>query len=219
MFKRLFLILFYCFISLGLFSQPAMDTIKLSLKKKPSIYGKFGTRSSFVDNYRTEILGISLGLNYNDRIRFTMGYHTLYSSAAFFNNNIYFFNSALNVVDSSQAKLHLNYGSLQAEYVYYNINKWRFTIPILLGFGKIFYQYNGISGKERINNRFAFTYEPAVSVEYKLLWWLGLSADVGFRFVLTNYKYFNEKINSPTYAFKAFVYYGEIYKRFFSKNK
>jgi len=41
---------------------------------------------------------------------------------------------------------------------------------------------------------------------------LGIGADTGFRFMITNYNNVNQKFNSPTYAFKLLIYYNEIYK-------
>jgi len=49
--------------------------------------------------------------------------------------------------------------------------------------------------------------------------WVGVGADVGFRFMLTESKALNNKFNSPTYAFKLLIYYSEIFKSLFPNSK
>ena len=213
------MVLLMCFVAASALSQSVVDTIKNSFNYKPSLYGKFGTRNSFVDNYRALIFGVHIGLAYNGRMRLALGYNTLHSSAPFFNDQVYYFNRSKNQTDSSEAQLKLRYLSVLGEYIYHDVSRWKFSIPLQFGFGQVSYQYlrQGEASPQKTNTRVAFIYEPGVSVEYKLMRWIGLSADIGFRFVVTDYKYLNERINSPTFAFKTFVYYGEMYKYFKEK--
>lgn len=206
---------FICFFT-SLKSQPALDTIKYSLLQKPVLFGKFGTRNSFINNNRAEILGVQLGLNYGNYTRFGIGYNQLYSSSSAFDKQFYFANSN-NKTDTVNAKLKLWYFSVFAEYIYYQNNKWKYSIPLQLGVGQGYYQYNLNNEKNRIDENLLFVYEPAVSVEYKIVKWVGVGVDIGFRFIITNYKQLNEKLNSPTYAFKLVIYYNEIYKSLMRK--
>ena len=156
-------------------------------------------------------MGVKIGLNYGNRLYFGIGYNQLYPSAKNFDKEIYYTNSN-NMRDSAIASLQLFYFSTCIEYVYYQNRHWHLSIPVQLGFGKTFYQYKLSDEKKEVENNFIFIYEPAVSVEYKFVKWIGIGADVGFRFIVTDYRQTYQKFNSPTYAFNLLIYYNEIYK-------
>lgn len=206
----LIVVVFNCFFT-AIKSQPAIDTINYSIKQKPVLFGKFGTRDSFIDNNRAGVLGVQLGINFANRFRLGVGYNQLYSSSAFFDKQLFFLNYS-NITVSTNAHLQLAYFSAFVEYVYYRNHRWQFSIPLQLGIGQIYYKYLLNNETKKMDQSSVFVYEPATSVEYKVVKWLGLGADIGFRFILTDYKKHSEKLNSPTYAFKLLIYYSEIYK-------
>jgi len=199
-------------------SQPAIDTIKYSIQQKPAIVGKFGTRNSFVNNNRAQVLGIQLGLNYGNKIRFGIGYNQLYSASSLFDKKIFYQNNN-NITNMANANLQLMYFSVWAEYVYYKNHQWQLSIPFQIGMGRAYYKYNVNNEIKTADENLIFVYEPAVSIEYKIIKWLGIGTDIGFRFIATNYKQLNEKLNSPTYAFKLLIYYNEIYNYLKKKNE
>jgi hypothetical protein len=192
-------------------SQPAIDTIKYSIQQKPAIFGKLGTRNSFINNNRAQVVGIQIGLNYANNVRVGIGYNQLYASSSVFDRQLFFKNNN-GVTVSANANLQLAYFSVWAEYVYYRNHKWQFSLPFQLGVGSAYYKYTDNNETKKVDKNLIFVYEPAVSVEYKIIKWLGLGTDVGFRFIATDYKQINQKLNSPTYAFKLLIYYNEIYK-------
>ena len=194
-------------------AQPTVDTIKDCLKQSPHLFGKLDSHDSFISNGRAKILGVKFGLSYGSRLYFGLGYNQLYPPAKKFDKQVYFVN-ADNLADSATALLQLFYFSAQVEYVYYQNNNWQLSIPVQLGFGKTFYQYQLSGEKKEVESTFVLIYEPAVSVEYKFAKWFGVGADVGFRFIVTDYRRSYQKFNSPTYAFKLLIYYHEIYKSF-----
>jgi len=204
-FLLLFLVSF-----LSVRSQPAIDTIKHSMKQKPVLFGNIGTRNSFINNNRVGVLGVQLGLNYANNVFVGIGYNQLYSSSSVFDKQLFFRNR--NVTNSTIATLQMAYFSIWAEYVYYRNHKWQLSIPLQMGMGQGYYKYTLNNETKKIDENFIFVYEPAVSVEYKVIKWLGVGTDIGFRFIVTNYTHLNEKLNSPTYAFKLLIYYNEIYK-------
>jgi hypothetical protein len=71
----------------------------------------------------------------------------------------------------------------------------------------------------KTDESFNFIYEPAIAIEYKFVKWIGVGADVGFRFMVTSDRHLNKNFTSPTYAFKLLIYYGEIFKSIFPKSK
>jgi hypothetical protein len=205
-----FLIVFIVAFS-SVHSQPAIDTISYSIKQKPTLIGHFGSRNSFVNNNRAQVLGIQIGLNFADNVSFGIGYNQLYSSSSIFDKKIFYQNNN-NITNMTNANLQLTYFSAWAEYVYYRNHKWQFSIPFQIGIGQAYYKYTLNNELKKIDENVIFVYEPAVSVEYKITKWLGVGSDIGFRFILTNYNHLNEKLNSPTYAFNLLIYYSEIYK-------
>lgn len=204
----IFVFLIICFVAKA---QPMMDTINHCLKQSPQIFGKFDSHNSFISNSRAKVLGVKLGFNYGNRLYFGIGYNQLYPSSKNFDKEVYYANSN-NMRDSVSASLQLFYFSAHIEYVYYQTKHWNLSIPVQLGFGKTDYQFNLSNEKKEVESAFVFIYEPAVSVEYKFVKWIGIGADVGFRFIVSDYKQTNQKFNSPTYAFNLLIYYNEIYK-------
>ena len=209
----IFLSVLFCISFITINAQPTLDTIKDCLKQKPHLFGKLDSHNSFISNSRAKILGVKFGLNYGDRLHFGIGYNQLYPDAKKFEKQVYYTNST-NMPDSSTAMLKLYYFSTHIEYVYYQNQNWQFSIPLLFGLGKTFYQYQLSGEKKDEQSTLVFIYEPAVSIEYKLMKWIGVGADVGFRFMATDYRRLNQKFNSPTYAIKLLIYYNEIYKSF-----
>ena len=197
-------------------AQPAIDTIKYSLKQKPGIFGKIDSRNSFIDNNRAVILGFKAGLDYNDKLKFGLGYNLIYPRAKKFDKKVYFINSN-NINDSTIASIHLNYFSFHTEFIYYQTKRWEFSIPLLIGVGQTYYKYSYLGEKYKIEKSAVFIYEPAVSVEYKISKWIGVGTGVGFRFMATNSNLLNRKFTSPTYAFKLLIYYNELMHLFINK--
>ncbi|MBL0328068.1 MAG: hypothetical protein IPP64_01285 [Bacteroidetes bacterium] len=115
--------------------------------------------------------------------------------------------------------LRLVYFSIHAEYVFYQTKHWELSMPLQFGVGQTYYKYNQFGKRKVIDKDYNFIYEPAVSIEYKFVKWVGIGADIGYRFMLTSYKSLNQKFTSPTYAFKLLIYYNEIVKSVFPKSK
>lgn len=209
-------LLLLCNYNTTIKAQSIFDSIKVSLKQKPSVFAKVDSRISFIDNSRAKIFGVKVGLNYDDRIHFGLGYNQLFSTAKDFEKNIYYTNE-LGLNDSATAKLKLLYFSAHTEYTYYENKHWRFSIPLLIGVGETSYNVQLTNKNKTIEKKTLFVYEPSVSVEYKITKWFGLGTGIGFRFMLTDSKQLNEKLSSPTYNFKVLLYYNELIKSVFGK--
>jgi len=217
MFKLLTSFFFLFIISFSK-AQPTLDTIADCLKQKPQPFLKFDTRNSFISNSRAKIFGFKAGISYGKRVSFGLGYNQLYPPANNFNKVVYINDGAL-LKDSVTAKLNMFYISGCFEYVFHQTKHWHFSMPLQIGVGKTNYKYTYLENKFRIEDNFNFIYEPAVSVEYKPIKWVGVGADIGYRFMITSSRKLNEKFNSPTYAFKILIYYSEIYKSLFPNTK
>jgi len=214
-----------CFISILLFvliqtisAQPTLDTITACLKQKPQVFAKLDSRNSFIANSRAKVFGIKLGLNYGKRVHFGIGYNQLYPPANNFNKTFYIKENEI-IKDSVIGKLNMFYFSAHIEYIFYQTKHWELSMPLQLGVGKTYYKYVYSEKKSIVEDNFNFIYEPAISIEYKPIKWIGIGADVGYRFMITDSRKLNQKFNSPTYAFKLLIYYSEIFKTIFPKSK
>lgn len=202
----------------SIIAQPTLDTIRMCLKQKPHLFGKFDTRNSFINNSRAKVFGLKTGLNFGKRLYFGIGYNQLNPPSADFDKTITIINSN-GEFENTTAMLRMAYISMHAEYVFYQTKHWQLSMPLQFGVGQTFYKYNQFGKRKVIDKDYNFIYEPAVSVEYKFVKWVGVGVDVGYRFMLTNYKTLNQKFTSPTYAFKFLLYYNEIVKSLFPKSK
>ena len=216
-FKIFLLLIFSC----ALFSstaQPTIDTLKNCLKQRPHLFAKLDTRNSFINNGRAKIFGLKVGLNYGKRLSFGIGYNQLYPPAKNFDTKIYYKNQD-NLVDSVTANLKLFYFSTHIEYVFYQTKHWELSMPLQIGLGQTCYKYKLDGAYKKTEKNLNFIYEPSVSIEYKYLKWIGVGAEVGFRFMITKDRKLNQNFNSPTYAFKLLIYYNEIFKSLFPRSK
>lgn len=217
--KEAFFCVVFMHCACTLFCQPALDTIQRCLKHKPHPFIKLDSRNSFISNSRAKISGCKLGVDYANRLQFGVGFNLLRPSPSYFDEQINYI-STDGLATIATGSLKLWYLSAHAEYAYYKTPKWRLSILLQLGAGKTYYRYlNTLGQKKEDQQSLVFIYEPAISVEYKIVRWLGVGADAGFRFMATNYKNVNHKFNSPTYAFKLLIYYNEIYKYAMEKIK
>jgi len=213
-----FIIFIFLLFASATIAQPTLDTIKNCLKQKPHLFAKIDSRNSFIENSRAKIVGFKAGLNYGKRLHLGVGYNQLFGNSPAFNKEIYYQNSN-NLRDSVTAKLRLGYISIHAEYIFYQVGHWQLSMPLEFGIGKTYYKYK-LNGKNKlIEENYNFLYEPAISIEYKIIKWIGVGADVGYRFMITNDRKLNANFTSPTYAFKLLIYYSELGKALFPKSK
>jgi hypothetical protein len=198
-------------------AQPTLDTIKDCLKQKPQLFAKLDGRNSFIENSRARIFGFKLGVSYGKRVHFGLGYNQLFPNSDAFDKKIYVFN--FSELFPINANLHMYYISAHAEYTFYTTKHWELSMPLQFGVGKSYYTYDFLGARFRTEQAFNFIYEPAISIEYKIVKWVGVGADLGYRFMVTRDKHLNSNFTSPTYAFKLLIYYGEIFKSLFPKSK
>jgi hypothetical protein len=217
--KEVFFFVVFMHCACSVLAQPTVDTIKSCLKQRPHPFIKLDSRNSFISNSRAKITGCKLGVDYAHRLQFGLGFNLLRPSPSYFDKTITYVNSD-GFAASAIGALKLWYVSAHTEYAYYKTPQWRLSILLQLGGGKTYYQYLNLVGQKKQDQQsLVFIYEPAISIEYKVIRWLGVGADTGFRFMVTNYNNVNQKFNSPTYAFKLLIYYNEIYKYALGKLK
>ena len=88
------------------------------MKSKPSYNLKFDTRKSFVANVNSTVWGIKLGVSYQKRIKFGIGYNYLKTPII---SRYLLQDNKGNITVAS--RLRMRYLSFYTEYVYYKKNK------------------------------------------------------------------------------------------------
>jgi hypothetical protein len=192
-----------------------MDTIKKALHKKPTSDLRLDGRNSFITGTKTPISGIKAGLDFNSQFAIGIGYQWMggiqnesFKSAIYLNN------------DTAFKKIKLRYLSFYAQYVFYKTKHWKFAIMPQIGIGTAFYTYQ-YKSKTYLNNESmhtpVFIYEPMLYGSYKFFKYLGVGADLGWRFTFKSKRVVSDFLTSPIYSFHLDIYWWTIYKDVFKK--
>lgn len=193
-----------------------LDTLRNDFKGGAWPTASFDSRNSFISDRRAHIWGIKFGVEFNSRLQFGVGYNFHDQRLT---RDVQYINSAGHIT-TTKAALHLSYVCMYARYVYYKSEKWKFSMmPIQLGFGGSSYVYDSDVGEKKIDKSGIVTYEPGISVSYKIFWWVGAGGDFGYRCMLKNNPAITENFNSPIYTFYLIFYWGDMYKRAFPNTK
>lgn len=191
------------------------DSIKSDLKKKPIFHYKFDSRSAFIGNRSANVWGIKVGIGFNRRVRFGIGYNYLKSRLP----------ARTSIVSSQtgemlQSRLRMRYVSIYAEYVYYRKNKWELSVPVQIGIGNTAYvPFNDSQVNFRLVTYPILLYEPCLSVNYRIVPFVALGTEMGLRIALVKSRQINEQITAPIYVFKAIIYWADMINYFWPNNK
>ena len=194
------------------------DTINYSLRQKPKFFITLASFNTFIDGQYANIGGVRTGLNYNQRIRFGVGFFNLTNNAVVTSINIK--ENDLNYYTSGQ--LYFHFISISTEYFFYNKYPWQCAVmPLHLGFGRAKYGY--INRPERkksyTKSESILLYQPEVSAQYSVFEWLGVGVSTGYRFTLLRSRKEVKDLNAPTFSFDIRLFLDEIYKLLFIKEK
>lgn len=138
---------------------------------------------------------VKAGLTFHNTVRLGLGYSWMKSD--------YYVNHQ---TDTSELKF--NYGLAFFDYTFYESKHWNLSIPIQIGFGRIWYeQYPFITAK-----KWAPIWEPAMTIEYVFLKYFGVGFGAGYRLVPKSKSPISEQFTSPIYIFKFKIFFGDIYK-------
>ena len=205
-------------LGITLKAQPTLDTIRICLEHKPHPFLKLDSRNSFINNDLVNIFGIKGGVSYYKRLNFGLGYYQLYNPPGSLKEDVHYVSSLGHHYTVSKG-LKMWYISANVEYSFYESKHWELTLPLQIGLGRTYYQYTAENIKYRSNENFNFIYEPTISVDYKIIRWVGLNAAFGYRFMLAQTRKLNTQFNSPIVTFGIAIYYSEILKSLFPHNR
>lgn len=182
------------------------DSIMHALRHKPRAYGALNGRNSFVQNQKSPINGVKLGLNFKSQFVFGLSYNWM-------TNGIVTYNEL-----QIRNELKAHYVAAFAEYTFYDTKRWEISIPLQIGVGKIY----TLSNQKQTHQSVAMFYEPTMSLTYKATRYVGLGLDVGYRIVVKNKVEIPQNFTSATYSFGIAFFFGTMYsdaKRLWTKKR
>jgi hypothetical protein len=195
-----------------------LDTMHAVFNHKSSIDARLESRNSFINNELISVTGVRLGVAFQRKLRIGGGFSWLKSEV----KKLDISKSDNGVpLDTTVRFLKFGYLCYYIDFVFYKTKRWQLSVPIQAGTGVSWFQENS-KIRPQFGNRTNYLlvlYEPGITAQFKITRWLGLGADVAYRFTLKNNKYVGEKLNSPTYAFKLLFWCDQLYYVLFPESK
>lgn len=192
-----------------------LDTFKVFLKSRPSIDARLESRYSFLNNSPTKVSGVRLGLSFRRKLRVGIGYSWLDTDV----KDAKLITDAFGNLRYTNEYLKFGYVCYYADFVFHKTKRWQLSVPIQVGTGMYWTQYNDGLKTIKSKQRLLLFYEPGITVQFKATKWCGLGLDVCARLALRNTKYVGEKLNSFVLAPKLLIWFDQIFYMTFPKSK
>ncbi len=187
-----------CLVSISIKAQ--IDSIRPSLKTKPIIGFKMETKNFISENKLFRLQELKPYFEYNNLIRFGLGYCWL--------------NKDLSGSNKSDL-LKLNALTFFGAYLINFNNNWSAEIPIDFGFGRIKSITNSSSNSIALENKGNYSfYEPSFILEYKGFKYFNIGLGTGFRLSINDNSIYQNNLTSQTLIFRFNLKFVEIYNYF-----
>lgn len=184
-----------------------LDSLTIAIHKRPGIDARLESRNSFIHNGRAKISGVRLGVIFQRKLRIGGGYSWL-DAKVYERKPI---TNEYGLPDTVNNYLKFGYLCYYVDFVFHKTKRWQLSVPIQVGTGFSHFEYTYNNQKVRSKNYFLLIYEPGITMQFKVFRWVGVGADVGYRFALKNNKFIGDRLNSPTYAFKLLVWFDQLF--------
>ena len=192
-----------------------LDTLGILLNSQPSIDARLESRYSFLNHSATEVSGIRLGLSFKRKLRAGIGYSWLDTPVS----DKKLIRDAYGISRVTDDYLKFGYVCAYADFVFHKTQRWQLSVPIQLGIGSYWTQYNNGLKIIESRKRLLLIYEPGITIQFKITRWCGLGMDVCGRLALRNTKYVGEKLNSFVLAPKFLIWFDQIFYIIAPKSK
>ena len=196
----LFIVLFGTQVSKGQDNSDIdmFENIKQSLSETPKFYISFDNKNSFISSRNAWFFGGKIGLEHQEIFRYGLGFYGLFNKS---------YSTYINGIKESEENMSFNYLSFFAEYIFKNNERYEFSIPVSLGIG-----YSWLADFETVKNgHIQLLYETQLNGMYYPLSFFGIGAGVGYRIMLINNPYIDEKFTAPIYSFKVKLILGKLF--------
>lgn len=191
------------------------DTLSALIHAKPSIDARMESRYSFIEHTASKVSGVRLGVSFKRKLRIGAGYSWLdaevkdkISTTDIYGNPI-----------STYSFFKFGYVCYYVDFVFHKTKRWQLSVPIQVGTGAYWTQYNNGTSLIKSKKRLLLFYEPGITVQFKATKWCGLGLDVCARLALRNTNYVGEKLNSFIIAPKFLIWFDQIFFMTFPKSR
>ncbi len=184
-----------------------LDSIGMFLQERPRLTLGLDSRGSFISNQNVRMLGVKVGLEHGGRVRYGIGYSWLGTPVEREAEVL-----EEGVTRTVTTRVRLGLVTPYFSYAFYQRGPWEVSIPVQVGIGGGSLVYDDLQGNTRkLKQAFVFTYEPAMTVQYRFLKYFAVGGGLGYRLAFTNAS-LDESLNAPVYIIGVRVFFGEVYK-------
>lgn len=164
----------------------------------------FDTRRTHVDGENAKFNGFRIGAQRGKDI-IAVGFYGL--ATPFIEEDVLL----ADVPDTTSSRLKIDYVGLTYERIVFDSRKWQISIPVQLGLGSVSMDYLDSTEVYRPYARQEVVpVESGVKGAFKLLFWLHLTAGVGYRHVFTRDRLAGATYSNLTWNYGISIKLGEI---------
>jgi hypothetical protein len=194
-------------LSVKCFAQTDVLPIDNSASKK--IFFSMDYRNGFIRSDEAHVVGFRAGVELNQKYRFGVGYHYL-SSEIIRSIPVNTENATFN----TNARVHLRYGSISGEYILFTNELWQISAPVVLGAGASYYEPPASKYAET-KGKFTMVIEPAVTIQYNIIPFIGIGTGIGYRFMPLGDTNLRSVFATPVYDVRLKLLLNEVTEALF----
>jgi hypothetical protein len=184
------------------------DSLLQQYQGEAHLFGAFNNRTSIVNGQSAKLLGIQGGLIFENKHKLLLAYSWMANPVV--EQKIK--NAHTSLADTTNQSISMNFFSIGQEYVWYQTEKWKFSVPTYLGIGtsnRLVYNTN--NDLVETNNKVVVPFEIGVKATYYITDWLTANGGLGSRFAFS--KASDSQLSGPYYNLGIGVLFGVIYKK------
>ncbi len=182
-----------------------LDSIGLFLQEERQFVAKLDMRNSFVRNRNVSIFGVKAGFEHAGRFQYGLGYSMLLTPVTR--------KRMLVGPGEVETRLRMGYVSAYVDYAFFQRGPWEIRLPVQIGVGGGSVAYRDPEGRRQVLERSTLIfYEPVMTVQYRLIRYLGIGGGWGFRLAIHTTSGLGENLTAPIYTLGLRVFFGEIWR-------
>src|SRR5258706_15895331 len=204
--KYLYIFLF-TILSVKCFSQT--DGLPVDDSPSKKVFFSMDYRNGFIRSTEAHVVGFRAGVEVGQKYRLGVGYHYLSSEII---RGIPVMQEGATI--NTNARVHLRYGSVSAEYILFTSELWQVSGPLILGIGSSYYEPPSNKYPET-NRQFTLVIEPAVTAQYNIIPFIGLGTGIGYRFMPAGDGNLRSVFATPAYDLRLKLLMNEVAEALF----
>jgi len=197
----------FTFLTVKCFAQTDVFPGNDSSSKK--VFFSMDYRNGFIRSSEAHIVGFRGGIEIKEKYRLGVGYNYLSSEII----RTIPVNSEGSTINTN-ARVHLRYGSISGEYILFNTDLWQVSAPLILGAGASYYE-PPINKYSQTRGQFTFVVEPALTVQYNIIPFIGIGTGIGYRFMPIGDSNLRTVFATPVYDVRLKLLLNEVTEALF----